>query len=90
VRRLGIESTAITGSGSAATWTLARAAGGAVDDSYLDMATGSVIGIFDSHDSAAVREWLAARPRWWRLRAQVVAIDPSAAFRAAVKPALRN
>lgn len=58
--------------------------------SFVDLDTGSVIGLVDGRDSAAVRGWLAARPRWWRRRVQVVAIDPSAVFRSAVKPLLPN
>ena len=66
------------------------AAGGAWMVSFVDLDTGSVIGLVDGGDSAAVRGWLAARPRWWRRRVRVVAIDPSAAFRSAVKPLLPN
>ena len=36
----------------------------------------------------ACRRWLAERPRWWRARVQLVAIDMSAEFRAAVRFAL--
>jgi transposase len=46
--------------------------------------TGQVLGVVDGRDSAAVGGWLAARSVAWRARIQVVAIDPSAAFRRAI------
>ncbi|GKV72798.1 transposase [Pseudarthrobacter sp. NCCP-2145] len=39
----------------------------------------------DGRDSEGVGEWLFARPLQWRLGVQVVAIDPSAAFRKALR-----
>jgi transposase len=45
---------------------------------------GQVLGVVDGRDSAAVGGWLAARSAAWRARIQVVAIDPSAAFRRAI------
>ena len=45
---------------------------------------GQVLGIVDGRDSAAVGGWLAARSAPWRARIEVVAIDPSAAFRKAI------
>jgi transposase len=55
---------------------------------FTDLDTGAVLGVVDGRDGAAVRAWLRSRPRWWRHRVQVVAIDPSAAFRAALHPLL--
>ena len=52
---------------------------------FVDLASGEVLDVVDGRDSAAVTGWLAAQPRWWRRRVQVVAIDPSAAFRSAVR-----
>jgi transposase len=52
---------------------------------FTDLASGQVIGVVDGRDSAAGEAWLKTRPRWWRHRVQVVAIDPSAAFRSAVR-----
>ena len=52
---------------------------------FVDLANGEVLDVVDGRDSAAVAGWLAAQPRWWRRRVQVVAIDPSAAFRSAVR-----
>lgn len=52
---------------------------------FTDLSTGRVIGVVDGRDSAAVQSWLKTRPRWWRHRVAVVAIDPSASFRAAVR-----
>ena len=57
---------------------------------FTDLDTGAVLGVVDGRDGAAVRGWLTTRPRWWRHRVQVVAIDPSAAFRAALHPLLPN
>ncbi len=51
----------------------------------VDLDTGGVIDVVDGRDSAAVAQWLAAQPKWWRRRVKVVAIDPSAPFRAAVR-----
>jgi transposase len=51
----------------------------------VDLDTGQVLGIVDGRDSEDVREWLFARPLEWRLGVQVVAIDPSAAFRKALR-----
>lgn len=52
---------------------------------FVDLATGEVIDVVDGRDSRAVATWLAAQPRWWRRRVEVVAIDPSASFRSAVR-----
>jgi transposase len=57
---------------------------------FTDLDTGVVLGVVDGRDGAAVRGWLASRPRWWRHRVDVVAIDPSAAFRAALHPLVPN
>src|SRR4051812_44584178 len=50
----------------------------------VDLDTGQVLGIVDGRDSKGVGDWLFARPLDWRLGVQVVAIDPSAAFRKAL------
>jgi transposase len=52
---------------------------------FVDLATGEVIDVVDGRDAAAVATWLAQQPRWWRRRVEVVAIDPSASFRSAVR-----
>ena len=47
----------------------------------------------DGRDSADVGTWLAARSPAWRAAVEVVAIDPSAAFRKALRehlPAARS
>jgi transposase len=51
----------------------------------VDLSSGNVVDLVDGRDSAAVRTWLEAQPKWWRRRVEVVAIDPSAAFRSAVR-----
>jgi len=52
---------------------------------FTNLDTGQVIGVVDGRDAAAVKGWLRSQPRWWRHRVAVVAIDPSAAFRSAVR-----
>ena len=53
-----------------------------------------VLGIVDGRDSRAVGDWLAQRSEAWRERIEIVAIDPSAAFRKALRtstcPGLRS
>jgi transposase len=51
----------------------------------VDADTGRVLGIVDGRDSAGVGAWLAARTQAWRDAVEVVAIDPSAAFRRAIR-----
>jgi transposase len=51
---------------------------------------GQVLGIVDGRDSAAVGGWLAERSQAWRDRIEVVAIDPSAAFKKAITDQLPN
>jgi transposase len=51
---------------------------------------GQVLGIVDGRDSAAVGGWLAERSQAWRDRIEVVAIDPSAAFKKAITEQLPN
>jgi transposase len=49
---------------------------------------GRVLGVVDGRDSAGVGAWLAARSPAWRNAVEVVAIDPSAAFRKALREQL--
>jgi transposase len=51
----------------------------------VDADTGRVLGVVDGRDSAGVGAWLAARSAPWRAAVEVVAIDPSAAFRRALR-----
>uniref|UniRef100_UPI0019699BA2 transposase n=1 Tax=Arthrobacter celericrescens TaxID=2320851 RepID=UPI0019699BA2 len=51
----------------------------------VDLDTGQVLGMVDGRDHKGVGDWLFARPLAWRLGVQVVAIDPSAAFRKALR-----
>jgi transposase len=51
----------------------------------VDADTGRVLGVVDGRDSAGVGTWLAARSPAWRAAVEVVAIDPSAAFRRALR-----
>jgi transposase len=50
--------------------------------------TGQVLGVVDGRDTASVGAWLAARSQSWKDRIEVVAIDPSAAFRRALREQL--
>jgi transposase len=52
---------------------------------FVDLDTAQVLGIVDGRDSAGVGAWLQARPPAWCAGVQVVAIDPSAAFRKALR-----
>jgi len=51
----------------------------------VDADTGQVLGVVDGRDSTGVGAWLAAPPRAWLEAVEVVAIDPSAAFRKALR-----
>jgi transposase len=51
----------------------------------VDLDTGRVLGVVDGRDSAAVATWLQGRDPAWLAAVQVVAIDPSAAFRKALR-----
>ena len=51
----------------------------------VDLDTGQVLGVVDGRDHKGVGDWLFAGPLEWRLVVQVVAIDPSAAFRKALR-----
>lgn len=54
----------------------------------VDADSGRVLGVVDGRDSAGVGAWLAARSAAWRAAVEVVAIDPSAAFRRALREQL--
>ena len=51
----------------------------------VDVSTGQVLAVVDGRGSAGVGAWLAARPLAWLAQVEVVAIDPSAAFRKAIR-----
>ncbi|WP_449372217.1 ISL3 family transposase [Arthrobacter psychrolactophilus] len=51
----------------------------------VDLDTGQVLGVVDGRDHTGVGAWLIQRPLEWRLGVHVVAIDPSAAFRKALR-----
>ncbi len=54
----------------------------------VDTDTGRVLGVVDGRDSTGLGTWLAARSSAWRDGVEVVAIDPSAAFRKALREQL--
>ena len=51
----------------------------------VDVSIGQALGVVDGRGSAGVGAWLAARPAAWLEQVEVVAIDPSAAFRKALR-----
>ena len=51
----------------------------------VDLDTGQVLGVVDGRDHTGIGAWLIQRPLHWRLGVHVVAIDPSAAFRKALR-----
>ena len=55
---------------------------------FTDLDDGAILDVVDGRRGKVVTSWLAARPRWWRRRVQVVALDMSSEFRAAVRKAL--
>ena len=55
---------------------------------FTDLDTGASLDVVDGRRGKSVTTWLAARPRWWRRRVQLVAIDLSSEFRAAARKAL--
>jgi transposase len=61
-----------------------------VDHRERRLRSGQVLGIVDGRDSAAVGAWLAQRSQGWRDRIEIVAIDPSAPFRQAIREGLPN
>src|SRR5512135_2327973 len=55
--------------------------------SFIDLNTGRpgwLLGLVPGRSGAAVESWLAKQPQAWRDRIEVVALDPSAPFAAAV------
>jgi transposase len=55
---------------------------------FTDLDTGAILDVVDGRRGATVTAWVKARPRWWRRRVELVAIDMSAEFRAAVRQVL--
>ena len=55
---------------------------------FTDLDTGAVLDVVDGRRGTAVRWWLRQRPELWRARVQLVAIDMSAEFRAAIRDVL--
>lgn len=52
---------------------------------FTDLDTGAVLDVVDGRRGTAVRWWLRQRPEYWQQRVQLVAIDMSAEFRAAIR-----
>ena len=55
---------------------------------FVDANTGHVLGVVDGRSSRNVTAWLRARSQAWLDRLEVVAIDPSATFRNAIRQVL--
>ncbi|WP_422387513.1 ISL3 family transposase [Arthrobacter sulfonylureivorans] len=55
---------------------------------FTDLDTGAILDIVDGRRGQAVRDWIGARPRWWRKRIEMVAMDMSSEFRRAVRTVL--
>ncbi len=55
---------------------------------FTDLDTGAVLDVVDGRRGTAVRWWLRQRPESWRARIEIVAIDMSAEFRAAIRDVL--
>lgn len=55
---------------------------------FTDLDTGTILDIVDGRRGQAVRDWIRARPRWWRKRIELVAMDMSSEFRRAVRAVL--
>lgn len=55
---------------------------------FTDLDTGAILDVVDGRRGKTVTAWLGARPRWWRRRVALVAIDLSSEFRAAIRKAL--
>ena len=55
---------------------------------FTDLDTGAVLDVVDGRRGTAVRWWLRQRPDTWRARVQIVAIDMSSEFRAAIRDVL--
>lgn len=55
---------------------------------FMDLDTGAVLDIVDGRRGQAVRDWIGARPRWWRNKVELVAMDMSSEFRRAVRKVL--
>ena len=55
---------------------------------FTDLGTGAILDVVDGRRGATVRNWVKARPRWWRRRVELVAIDMSAEFRSAIRSVL--
>ena len=55
---------------------------------FVDAHTGHVLGIVDGRSSKNVTAWLQARSQAWLDRLEVVAIDPSTAYRSAIHTVL--
>lgn len=55
---------------------------------FTDLDTGAILDVVDGRRGKTLTDWVKARPRWWRRRVKLVAIDMSAEFRAAIRQVL--
>jgi transposase len=50
----------------------------------VDVTCGQILDVFEGHDAADLREWLAGMPASWRDAVQVVSVDPHEGYRSAL------
>ena len=88
VRMLGLDETRAR----SARWTWADGEGWRLSNpwmtSFVDLDTGRpgwLLGLVPGRSGAAVATWLTAQPEAWRAGIEVVALDPSAPFAAAIR-----
>ncbi len=96
VRTLGLDETRArslrwiwTSEGSSSGWRLSNP----WMTSFVDLDTGRpgwLLGLVAGRSGAAVASWLARQPQQWRDGVEVVALDPSAPFAAAIRRVLPN
>lgn len=55
---------------------------------FTDLETGTILDVVDGRRGPTVLSWIGKRPREWRERVRIVAMDMSAEFRKAVREAL--
>jgi transposase len=50
----------------------------------VDVTSGQILDVFEGHNAADLREWLASMPASWRESVQVVSVDPHEGYRSAL------
>ncbi len=52
----------------------------------VDVATGQIFDVFEGHDAADLRAWMAEMPASWLEAIEAVSVDPQERYRAARSP----